>query len=406
MKRTKIILMIGVILTAGTLALAATPTAEKQFTDIQGLEVNTSSLEQIKSSYDKLNEVVAREATEAQRALADARNKGDRSAYLEAYEKLETLSAYTMDRDASDALLEKVLALPQSERAEAAAWLYENSRYYRPTLTLDFSSEGENYRYTYRQQIRKQPGLEVTLPDAQSLRMNSSHLGVLTGWGLTPDAVTYEPGETIPMSYTDQTLYAIYEGGVRFIDELGDTDVLIKEGEPVTIPTPTTDDISAIFAGWYDRSTGSLITDPASYEQKGKGALYEALWKRMAIEDITVLYYDSSALPKQTQIGIGFSYSNTGNVNLSGLKATLSSDNPHVRFLVDTLSLGRLSAGLSSTNNSRYATKEKQQVRGEANTFRFVISDDAAAGTVIPFSLKLANDRGDAWTQEFEVVVQ
>ncbi|MGE4464372.1 hypothetical protein, partial [Sphaerochaeta sp.] len=116
MKRTKILLMIGVILTAGTLALAATPTAEKQFTDIQGLEVSTSSLEQIKSSYDKLNEVVDREATEAQRALADARNKGDRSAYLEAYEKLETLSAYTMDRDASDALLEKVLAMPESER--------------------------------------------------------------------------------------------------------------------------------------------------------------------------------------------------------------------------------------------------------------------------------------------------
>ena len=406
MKRTKILLMIGVILTAGSLALVATPTAEKQFTDIQGLEVSTSSLEQIKSSYDKLNEAVAREATEAQRELADARSKGDRAAYGEAYEKLETLAGYGMDRDASDALLEKVLALPESERAEAATWLYENSRYYRPTLTLDFSSEGENYRYTYHKQIRKRPGTDIPLPDAQSLRMNSAHLGVLTGWGLTPDEVTYEPGETIPMSYTDQTLYAIYEGGVRFVDELGDTDILIREGEKVVVPTPATDDVSAIFAGWYDRSTGSLITDPATFEQKGKGALYEALWKRMAIEDITVLYYDASALPKQTQIGVGFSYSNTGNVNLSGLKATLSSDSPHVRFLVDTLPLGRLSAGLSSTNNSRYATQEKQQVRGEANTFRFVISDAAASGTVIPLSLKLTNDRGDTWTQQFEVVVQ
>lgn len=406
MKRTKILLMIGTILIAGSLSLVATPTAEKQFADMQALEVSSQSLQQIKSSYDKLNEAVAREATEAQRELADARNKGDRTAYREAYQKLETLSSYGMSREASDALLEKLLALPESERSASAAWLYENSPFYRPTLTLDFSSEGENFRYSYRQQIRKQPGSDVVLPDAQSLRMNSSHLGVLTGWGLTPDEVSYEPGETIPMSYTDQTLYAIYEGGVRFVDELGDTDVLIKEGEPVTIPTPTTDDISAIFAGWYDRSTGSLITDPASYEQKGKGALYEALWKRMAIEDITVLYYDASALPKQTQIGIGFSYSNTGNVNLSGLKATLSSDSPHVRFLVDTLSLGRLSAGLSSTNNSRYATKTKQAVRGEAHTFRFVISDAAASGTVIPFSLKLANDRGDTWTQDFEVVVQ
>ncbi|NCC14532.1 MAG: hypothetical protein EOM32_14310 [Spirochaetia bacterium] len=68
--------------------------------------------------------------------------------------------------------------------------------------------------------------------------------------------------------------------------------------------------------------------------------------------------------------------------------------------------MGRLSAGLSSTNNSRFATKSKQQVRGEANTFRFIVSDSAPAGSVIPFTLTITNDKGDSWTHDFEVVVR
>ncbi len=344
--------------------------------------------------------------------MYEARSKGDRESYYDAREHLSLLSTYHMDENTSDYLLEEILSLDEPKKSEYAAWLYENSPYYRPTLTLDFSSEGENYRYSYRQQIRKIPGSEVVLPSSGQLRMNSARLGgVLAGWGgVTPDEVTYQGGETIKMSYTNQTLYAIYqEGGVRFVDPLSGTDVFI-ESEDVEVPTPpVADDVSAIFAGWYDKSTGTLITDPSSYEKVGKGGYFEALWKRLAIEDITVLYYDKDTLPTNTQMSMGFSYANTGTVDLAGLRATLSSESEYVRVLADEVYLGTLDAGLMSTNNSRWATSNKQQVRGgENNTFRFVIAPPGApSGTVIPpFTLQVKNDKGDTWTQRFESVVR
>nr|WP_319473529.1 hypothetical protein [uncultured Sphaerochaeta sp.] len=405
MKRIRVVVLMTIILTVGMIAVAANPTAEEQYATIQGKDLSSQSLEEISKSYDKLNDAVANEAEQARKRLYEARSKGDREDYYEAREHLSLLSTYHMDQNTSDYLLKEMLSLDEPKKSEYAVWLYEQSPYYRPTLTLDFSSEGENYRYSYRQQIRKVPGSEVVLPSSGQLRMNSARLGVLAGWGVTPDEVTYQAGETIKMSYTNQTLYAIYQEGVRFVDPLSGTDVFI-ESEDVEVPTPVADDASAIFAGWYDKSTGTLITDPSTYEKVGKGGYFEALWKRLAIEDITVLYYDKAAIPSNTQISMGFSYANTGTVDLAGLRATLSSESEYARVLSDEISLGSLDAGLMSTNNSRWATSNKQQVRGENNTFRFVIASDAPSGTVIPFTLQVKNDKGDTWTQRFESVVR
>ncbi len=405
MKRTRILLMISLLVLVGMAFLAASPTAEKQYAALQTSDITATSLEDLRKSIDTLKRAVVREQDEAYKNLTQARAKGDRDAYREAWENLDRLASYQMTSAQTDALLQRILALDEPERSEYAAWLYQTSPHYKPSLTLDFSAEDETYSYRYRQQIRREPGSEITLPDSSQIRLNSARLGVLVGWGLTPDEVTYQPGETITMSYTDQTLYAIYQSGVRFVDDMNKTDIFFEEGK-VEVPTPTSGDASAIFAGWYDRTTGKLITDPSTYTVEGKGALFEALWKQLAIEDVTVLYYDRTKLPTNTQIGIGFSYTNTGNVNLTGLKATLSSESEYVRMLKGELQLGRLSAGLSSTNNSRFATKSKQEVRGEANTFRFIVSDSAPAGTVLPFTLTITNDRGDSWTHVFELTVR
>lgn len=405
MKRTRILLMISLLVLVGMAFLAASPTAEKQYAALQTSDITATSLEDLRKSIDTLKRAVVREQDEAYKNLTQARAKGDRDAYREAWENLDRLASYQMTSAQTDALLQRILALDEPERSEYAAWLYQTSPHYKPSLTLDFSAEDETYSYRYRQQIRREPGSEITLPDSSQIRLNSARLGVLVGWGLTPDEVTYQPGETITMSYTDQTLYAIYQSGVRFVDDMNKTDIFFEEGK-VEVPTPTSGDASAIFAGWYDRTTGKLITDPSTYTVEGKGALFEALWKQLAIEDVTVLYYDRTKLPTNTQIGIGFSYTNTGNVNLTGLKATLSSESEYVRMLKGELQLGRLSAGLSSTNNSRFATKSKQAVRGEANTFRFIVSDSAPAGTVLPFTLTITNDRGDSWTHAFELTVR
>ncbi|KAF5038013.1 hypothetical protein DSECCO2_558650 [anaerobic digester metagenome] len=405
MKRTRILLMISLLVLVGMAFLAASPTAEKQYAALQTSDITATSLEDLRKSIDTLKRAVVREQDEAYKNLTQARAKGDRDAYREAWENLDRLASYQMTSAQTDALLQRILALDEPERSEYAAWLYQTSPHYKPSLTLDFSAKDETYSYSYRQQIRREPGSEITLPDSSQIRLNSARLGVLVGWGLTPDEVTYQPGETITMSYTDQTLYAIYQSGVRLVDDMNKTDIFFEEGK-VEVPTPTSGDASAIFAGWYDRMTGKLITDPSTYTVEGKGALFEALWKQLAIEDVNVLYYDRTKLPTNTQIGIGFSYTNTGNVNLTGLKATLSSESEYVRMLKGELQLGRLSAGLSSTNNSRFATKSKQEVRGEANTFRFIVSDSAPAGTVLPFTLTITHSRGNRWTRSFELTVR
>ena len=53
--------------------------------------------------------------------------------------------------------------------------------YWRPTLTLDFSAEGEGH-YSYRQQITQSATSTVTLPSASQIRFSSTHLGIPAGW--------------------------------------------------------------------------------------------------------------------------------------------------------------------------------------------------------------------------------
>ncbi len=401
--RTSIVL--SAIFLFAMVPVLASPTAERQFQTLQSLDLNAQTMQSLIQSYDNLNASVAREAQEARKALEQARSRGDKDAYLEARSKLNTLSSFRMDQATSDYILQKLLELPDAEMQKTAAWLYQNSSFYRPVLTLDFSSEGPNYRYSFRQQIGRQPGSKVTLPDASQIRLNTAHIGILAGWGLTPEEITYEAGQTIEMGYTNQTLYAIYKPGVRFYDERSKTD-LFYEIEDVVVPTDLAPIGSAVFAGWYDRTTAQVVTDSESLTVEGKGAFFEALWKDLSIDRIGILYYNHQNLPANTQLALGFSYRNVGNVDFSSLKATLSSDSEYVTFLVDELQLGSLPSAHQATNNSRISSRTAQRIRGEGNTFRFVISKDAPSSTVIPMRLTLIDEKGNSWTEDIECVVR
>ncbi len=400
MKRT--VVMIMIILAIVSMTLAARPTAEKQYAAIQG---EVLSLEEAKKAYDALDEAIAKEREAALKSLNDAVVKQDRTAYRSAQMALSQLTAYHMSRAQSDALLSQVLAFDEGERAEWVAWLAGKSPYWRPTLTLDFSAEGEGYRYSYRQQIAQSASSEVTLPSSSDIRFSSKHLGILAGWGVTPDEVTYQAGETIAMPYTDQTLYAVYQDGVRFVDERSGIDLTVTGGD-VTVPIPESPDAGALFSGWWDRTTGTLITGSDPYTAEGKGAFFEALWKQLSIDDIALLYYAGDKAPRNTQLAVGFSYTNAGNIELSGLTATLSSGSEYVTLLRDTLPLGRLAAGYSGTNNSRWATTGAQPISGQSNTMRLVIAKDAPSGTTIPLTLTIADSQGVVWSKEFVLTVE
>ncbi|HPZ15095.1 MAG TPA: hypothetical protein PLX25_00385 [Sphaerochaeta sp.] len=400
MKRTHIGLII--ILTVVSMGLGAHPTAETQYAAIAG---KTFSLSEAKPVFEKLDVTIEKEREALGKTMAEAVRKGDLQAYRQGQRDLALLSTYRMSRKQSDALLSELLTLDESEQGEWAAWLQEKSPYWRPTLTLDFSSEGEGYRYSYRQQIRANANGEVTLPAAGDIRFNTRQVGILAGWGLTPDSVTYQQGETITMPYTDQTLYAIYQDGVRFIDERSNID-LVFSGEEITVPVPESGSAEAIFGGWYDRTTGELITDVSSYQREGKGGYYEALWKEVSIDGIALLYWDSSAVPTNTQLAVGFSYTNRGNVDERALRATLSSESEYVTLLRDQLTLSRLNAGYTSTNNSRWSSTASQRIYGEANTMRLLISPDAPSGTEIPLTLTITDEGDNQWSREFVLTVR
>ncbi len=387
--------------------LVAAPNAERLFRDVEALDYQSQSLESIKSSYDKLDDGIARDAQQARRDMLEAREKGDLVSYREAYARFEKLKTFRMKGEESNLLLGRIMAESEPKKGEYATWLYQRSDSYNPLLTLDFSAQGETFRYSYRQQIQKAPLSEVTLPDHTQMRTNSSQVGILKGWGLTPDDLTYKAGETIAMPYTRETLYAIWGTGVRFVDETRDTlyeDV--KIGSEVVVPTPTTRDMSAIFVGWYDRGTNTLLIDRETYTVEGKGALFEPLWKSLKIAEVAPLHYPREALPKHTQLGVGFLLHNTGNLDLKGLEATLQSESPYVTMLINHLTLGSLSASRYATNNSRFATTVPLTIRGGYNTFRFVIDDAASSGSVIEFVLTLTDNKGEAWSLPIEFMVE
>lgn len=387
--------------------LVAAPNAERLFKDVQALDYQSQSLETIKGAYDKLDDGIARDAQQARKDMLEAREKGDLSAYREAYARLEKLKTFRMKGEETNLLLGRIMAESEPKKGEYATWLYQKSDAYNPLLTFDFSAQGENFRYSYRQQIQRAPLTEVTLPDYTQLRTNSSQVGILKGWGLTPEELTYKAGEVIKMPYTSQTLYAIWGTGVRFVGETRDTlyeDV--KIGEEVVVPTPSTVDTSAIFAGWYDRGTNTLLTDRQTYTVEGKGALFEPLWKSLAITEVSPLYYPSKALPKRVQLGVGFAMQNKGNLDLKGLEATLLTESPYVTMLVDRLALGHFPANRYATNNSRFATTVPLAIQGGYNTFRFVIADSAPSGTVIPFELTITDTAGDAWSLPVSFTVE
>ncbi|HKL60010.1 MAG TPA: hypothetical protein VJ863_08930 [Sphaerochaeta sp.] len=387
--------------------LVAAPNAERLFRDVEALDYQSQSLESIKSAYDALDDGIARDAQQARRDMLEAKEKGDLSGYLDAYARLDKLRTFRMKGEESNLLLGRIMAESEPKKGEYATWLYQRSDSYNPLLTLDFSAQGESFRYSYRQQIQKPPLSEVALPDYTQLRTNSSQVGILKGWGLTPDELTYKAGETIAMPYTNQTFHAIWGTGVRFVGESRDTlyeDVEI--GSEVVVPTPSTSDEGAIFVGWYDRGTNTLLSDRQTYTVQGKGALFEPLWKSLAIPEVTELHYPNDALPRHTQLAVGFLMQNKGNLDLKGLEATLQTQSPYVTMLIDHLDVGSLSANRYATNNSRFATTGPLAIRGGYNTFRFFIADAAPSGSSIEFTLTLTDNAGASWSMPVVITVE
>jgi len=403
MKHKTIFSLTCFLLCTGLTVLFAAPIAEDTYQKIQSMDVETMTMEEIISEYDSFYDRIGTMADNAREEMAAARMKQNRIAYEEAYARYVKLFEYAMSETESNRLLARILQEPEEKQYVYAQWLFRQSRYYRPTLTIDFSHDSEGYHFSYSQRLQQSPGTKINLPEELQLRGRGADMGILKGWGLTPEEATYEPGEQILMPLTNQTLYAIWTSAVKFTDSVSGIELLhdeVTEGESIPVPVPEAPDSSYHFVGWYDYTTNTLLKQNETYTVYGRGALFEAIWKRLSIDAITPLYYGFDRLPVNTQIAVGFSVANHGSLATSELTAKLATDNSHVRFLTDTLSVNIIPAGCYRTNNSRFSSKQRPNIGGESNTFRFVIDESVTTGTTIPFTLTITDAEGETWTSE------
>lgn len=408
MKHRRTLLIIGIMLMVGSAMLFSSPSAETIRQSIQEMDLSTESIDTVIETFDKLSKQVSVELESAQEDLGKARRAGDLEAYRNAYGRIVTLSSYAMTKAETEMLLARILLEEEPLRAEHAAWLYRTSSYYRPSLSMDYTIEGPLYRYSYTQQIRKAPGESVTLPEAESIRVSPARFGVLVGWGLTHEDVEYEPGESITMPYTDQTLYAIWRNQVRFFDVLTQTEAIhedVKDGQVIQVPAVIPPDDGYRFAGWYDTTTGKSIEGDA-VTVKGNGGSYAGHWKKLTVEAVNTIYYGLDRLPVRTQVSVGFSLFNEGTVGLGPLTAHLSSDSPYVTMLTDTVHVRDIPAGKHRTNNANVAGDQQQEISGESNTFKLVFDSATPSGSVIPFTIVVQDRNGESWSFDFSFTVK
>ncbi len=336
------------------------------------------------STYDELGKRVAKESESLEKSLGKAIKNGSSKLYYETLDSLRELRGYRMSREQSDALEEAIIA---KQDMEAASWLYENSPYYSPTLTIKAESKGEGYSYQRSSSTMYCPGTEITLPTTLP---GSSNAGQLSGFGLTPDTKDYEPGETITMPLTSQVLYALFTPGVTFTDSRTGYDsglVEAKEGDTISVPKLSAED-TAIFDGFFDKASGQYIApDESEYTLKGNGGTFEALWKSLDITEVKAGGYDINGLPKGIQIPVSVYFENDGNEALKDLTFELSVSGEGARLVNTTANSRHLGAG------------ESTRMRGTL----LVIDRDAKSGSTFTLTVKVTDREGDSFTKDFQL---
>jgi hypothetical protein len=363
------------------------------------MNLSKQNMDSIVETYKMLDQQVAKEMEAARNNMVEARKTRNPDAYHESHERIAKLISYGMSWEQTEILYSRITQLNEPAKTYYANWLYDTSRFYRPSLHVDYSASGEGFKYSFSQKMSQRPGASITLPDSSQIRLPSNHVGILAGWGLEPGRVTYQPGEEISMPYSNQTLYAVWENGIAFTDALSNVDIVYSElnaGSTVIAPVPTTEDDSYRFAGWYDSGTRTLIAPGSSYTLKGKGATFEGLWKKIQIESAGPINFSAARVPCGTQLQIGFAISNQGNTLSEGLSVEMVSSSPLMTIIRNIVGIGQLPSGVFRSYTNRFGT----------NTFIVLIQSGTPSGTEIPYALTITDYTGAQWNEEFTLIVE
>lgn len=380
--------LIILMLSAGLVFASSAQALQEEFE----AAASSGEIEAAIDAHSELEDAIAKEYRSLEKDLEKAIEKNDRQLYYSTRTQMQDLSRLgKISQEDTASLLSAIVNSDSDEAQEWALWLYENSSYYHPVLTLCADASGDSYSRTYRKSVSYAPGTEVTLPS--SAGENARYSGVLIGWGITPDEVTYEPGETILMPYTDQSLYAIFRSQVVFSDSESSDDTVftdVKEGDVIQVPVPS-DSQDAIFEGWYDRSSGQYLSaEDTEYTVKGMGASFEALYIKLEADEISTGPYDVTRLPAGVQIPLTFSLTNSGSEDVRDVDITVTCDSSHARLINTEAWLRQMKSGHDYT----------------LKNVILVISQDCPSGEEIPLTVTMEDSDGNTFSSTFTLNVR
>ena len=376
MKKITTTLMVLALTVLVAFPLCASGATEKG-TNFKELDLNTASLKDMESAWTYSVESYNAQRTSLRTAMNEAMEKRDVEDYLELRSLYNSLEYPMITKEQTETLTERILNTEnQEEKDEIASFLYENSAWYHPTLTFEYSVTNGNYSRSYRKSFSAVPGTTVTAPEVKGD-------GVFLGWSADGENVTYESGDEISMPYSDTVLYAIFSTGITFKDSISGNDSY-TEGTEASVPVVTTEDSNLVFLGWYDEYGKNVDGDTVTVEN-GKSKEYIALYRGVEIGDASIRYYEDGKIPSSTQVVLSFPIKNTGNTALRNLKVSLGGE--EVKVLSSSLK-ATLIGDESSLNASFLVYVEGE--KGEEKVFTATVEDAS----------------GNVWTKDFTLTVQ
>ena len=352
--------------------------ATENGTNFKDLDLNTAAIKDMENAWNYSVESYSSQRTSLRTAMNEAIEKRDVEDYLELRSLYNSLEYPMITKEQTETLTARMLNTESQEEKDAmASFLYENSVWYHPTLTFQYSVTNGNFSRSYTRSYSLVPGTKVTVPEVKGE-------GVFLGWSTDGESVAYKSGEEITMPYSDTVLYALFSTGITFKDSVSGNDTYV-EGTEASVPdVVVTEDSGLVFLGWYDQYGNKIDGDTATVEN-GRSKEYTALYKGVEIGEASIRYYEDGKIPSSTQVVLSFPIKNIGNTALRNLKVSLSGED--VKVLSSSFD-ATLIGDESSLNASFlvYADGEK----GEEKVFKATVEDSS----------------GNVWTEDFTFVIQ
>ena len=377
MKKITTTLMVLALSVFFVLPLFASGAREKG-TNFKDLDLNTAAVKDMENAWNYSVESYSSQRTSLRTAMNEAIEKRDVEDYLELRSLYNSLEYPMITKEQTETLTARMLNTEsQEERDAIASFLYENSVWYHPTITFQYSVTNGNFSRSYTRSYSSVPGTKVTVPEVKGE-------GVFLGWSTDGESVAYKSGEEITMPYSDTVLYALFSTGITFKDSVSGNDTYV-EGTEASVPdVVVTEDSGLVFLGWYDQYGKKIDGDTATVEN-GMSKEYTALYKGVEIGEASIRYYEDGKIPSSTQVVLSFPIKNIGNTALRNLKVSLSGED--VKVLSSSFD-ATLIGDESSLNAS------------------FLVYTDGEKGEEKVFKATVEDSSGNVWTEDFTFVIQ